>query len=76
VGRLVNFIRARGGSITPRQLMRANHSRYPTAAAAESALDALAREGLGAWEVVTTGGRPGRVFHAAPEPPPDTGEET
>jgi hypothetical protein len=74
-GRLAGFIRARGGSITARQLMRANHGRYPTAAAAESALEALALAGLGAWEVVATGGRPGRVLHLAPEPPPDWDEE-
>jgi hypothetical protein len=74
-GRLCDFIRRRGGSITPRGLHKANRSRYPTVAAAECALAALAREGLGVWLVTAVRGRPSKVFHLAPEPPPAQGEE-
>jgi hypothetical protein len=73
--RLVEFIRAHGGTITPRKLRRSNRCRYPTAAAAESALNVLANAGAGVWQSLNTGGRPSKVFVLAPEPPPDPGEE-
>jgi hypothetical protein len=73
--RLCDFIRRRGGSITPRALHKSNRSRYPTVAAAEAALDALAREGLGVWLVTAVRGRPSKVFHLAPKPPPAQDEE-
>jgi hypothetical protein len=73
--RLCDFVRRRGGSITPRNLHKSNRSRYPNAAVAEAALDALAKDGRGAWLVENTGGRPSKVFHLAPEPPPEPGEE-
>jgi DNA polymerase I-like protein with 3'-5' exonuclease and polymerase domains len=47
--RLVEFIQARGGSITVRGLMRANCRRYPDAQSAESALVALIQAGLAQW---------------------------
>jgi hypothetical protein len=73
--RLVGFLRAHDGQISPRTLHKSNRSRYPTTADAERALEALASAGLGSW-VPSTGGRPGRVFQLAPEPPPDPdGEE-
>jgi hypothetical protein len=73
---LVDFIRRRGGQITPRNLHKSNRSRYPTTKDAETALNALVSANLGCW-VPSTGGRPGRVFHLAPEPPPDPdGEES
>ncbi len=61
----VDLIRRRGSRVTPRDLMRANPRRYPTAAMAEEDLTALAKAGLGAWEPVrpdAKGGRPTRVF--------------
>jgi hypothetical protein len=73
--RLRDFVRRRGGSITPRNLHKSNRSRYPNAAVAEAALDALVKDGRGAWLVENTGGRPSKVFYLAPEPPPESGEE-
>jgi hypothetical protein len=73
--RLVHFVRRRGGSITPRNLHKSNRCRYPNTAAAETALDALVREGHGAWLVTSVAGRPSKAFHLAPEPPPAEGGE-
>jgi hypothetical protein len=75
--RLCDFVRRRGGKITPRKLHLSNRSRYPNAAAAEAALDALVREGRGAWLLTAEGarGRPSRTFYLAPEPPPGPDEE-
>ncbi len=47
--RLLELVRARGGQITVRELMRGNCRRYPDAAAAESALQALVDTGLAQW---------------------------
>ncbi|HEY1379752.1 MAG TPA: DUF3987 domain-containing protein, partial [Gemmataceae bacterium] len=47
--RLVEFVRARGGRITVRGLMRANCRRYPDATTAEAALAALVDAGLARW---------------------------
>jgi hypothetical protein len=44
--RLAEFIQARGGRISVRQLMRANCRRYPDAEAAEAALAGLVEAGL------------------------------
>ncbi len=63
--RLVEFIRSRGGKITPRQLMRSNNRRYPTVEDAESALDSLVEYQLGEWiphPTTSNGGRPTRLF--------------
>jgi hypothetical protein len=47
--RLVEFIQARGGTISVRGLMRANCCRYTDADAAEAALTALVESGLARW---------------------------
>jgi hypothetical protein len=63
--RLVEWIEARGGSTTPRDLHRANAVRWPTSEHAELALDALALAELGEWgelESGPSGGRPTRKF--------------
>jgi hypothetical protein len=46
---LIEHIRAREGRITARELQRANSRKYPTADAAEAALDALVQAGLAQW---------------------------
>jgi hypothetical protein len=59
--RLVEFIRDRGGSMSARELQRANDAKYPTVEHADGALDALVVAGLGSWEDPPTnpaGGRP------------------
>jgi hypothetical protein len=64
--RLVEFIASRGRSITARDLQRSNNRKYPTAGAAEEALDALVQAGLGVWEEqgpTPRGGPPTRAFH-------------
>jgi hypothetical protein len=71
---LVDFVRRRGGQITPRNLHNSNHSRYPTTGDAEKALEALAVANLGRWSP-STGGRPGKVFCLAPEPPSEPDDE-
>jgi DNA polymerase I-like protein with 3'-5' exonuclease and polymerase domains len=58
--RLVEFIQARGGTISVRGLMRANCRRYPDADAAETALAALVESGLARW-VPTKQGNPRAV---------------
>ncbi len=75
--RLAEFIHARGGQVTARALQKSNSRKYPTADAAEAALDALARDGLGAWSPSPTterGGRPTRTFVLRPTP--DTTDTT
>jgi hypothetical protein len=47
--RLVDLIRARGGAITARKLMRSNSRRYPDTESAESALSALVGSGQARW---------------------------
>jgi hypothetical protein len=47
--RLVEVIRARGGSITARGLMRYNGRRYPDTASAEADLNTLVHLGLARW---------------------------
>jgi hypothetical protein len=67
--RLVEFIEARGGRLTPRALMRANSRRFPTSAAAELALDELVSMGLADWteeSASNQGGRPSRVLVLRP----------
>jgi hypothetical protein len=46
---LFELIEERGGRISVRGLMRANHRRYPDAASAEKALGALVESGLARW---------------------------
>jgi hypothetical protein len=59
--RLVEFNTARGGSMSGRELQRANSRKYPSADHAENALDVLVSAGLGRWEDSSAhpaGGRP------------------
>jgi DNA polymerase I-like protein with 3'-5' exonuclease and polymerase domains len=70
--RLIEFIRARGGSITPRQLCRSNPSRYRGPEQAEEALDALVQAGLADWQdrpPGARGGRPTKALVLRPAPP-------
>ncbi|MHB1424763.1 MAG: YfjI family protein [Gemmataceae bacterium] len=60
--RLIDYIQGRGGEITSRRLHLANKSRYPTLGAADAALEALRRAGLGDWTQTGEGGRPSRKF--------------
>jgi hypothetical protein len=63
--RLVEWIEARGGSVYPRDLQRANPRRWPTAGHAEAALDGLAGAGFGDWRQTLAGpagGRPAHLF--------------
>jgi hypothetical protein len=62
--RLVEWIGARGGEVTARQVQQ-GHRCYRTAAEAETALAELVEAGLGGWESIEAsdkGGRPTRVF--------------
>lgn len=58
--RLVEWITARGGRVTARQLQRSNSRRWPSSDLAESSLQALGDGGLGHWEDVPSAdtGRP------------------
>ncbi len=72
--RLIETIKAKGGSITARQLQRSSR-RYPTAELAEAALNSLADAGVGCWErqlVSKNGGRQARVFTIAERADVDT----
>jgi hypothetical protein len=74
--RLVEFVAARGGSVSTRDLQRANSRRWPTRESAEEELAALVEAGLGGWEEVPAprgGGHRQRLFrlHA---PAPDTSD--
>jgi hypothetical protein len=67
--RLVEFIRARGGTITARQLQNANTRKYPSAEAATEALDTLLQDGLGEWverNHPERGGHSTRIFALRP----------
>jgi hypothetical protein len=64
---LVELIRRKGGSVTPRDLMRACRL-FVTSADAEAALDVLVKAGRGQWQNVPTGpkgGKPSRVFYCS-----------
>jgi DNA polymerase-1 len=61
--RLVEFIRARGGRITVRQVMRSNNRRYPDAETAEAALDDLVKSGALA-QVESPAGKSGETGKA------------
>jgi hypothetical protein len=68
--RLVEYIQARGGAVTARELCRSSR-RYRTMEEAAQVLDALAKAGLGEWAVRPTtarGGRPVREMRLR-EPP-------
>lgn len=69
--RLLDYVGARGGSITVRQLQRANNYKYPTAEAAQAALDELASAGLACWgpmQECPRGGNPARSLSLLPTP--------
>jgi hypothetical protein len=57
---LVELIRRRGGTMTPRDLMLVSRRQYPTADLAEGALMELKRAGLGQWETPAPGQQGGR----------------
>ncbi|MFL5341871.1 MAG: DNA polymerase, partial [Gemmataceae bacterium] len=76
---LVSYIRGKGGSITVKTLQHNRGRTYPTSAAAEEALDALAQAGLGTLEDSRSGpegGRPSKIFTLAPPPTADDTDET
>ena len=60
--RLVELIRRKGGSATPRELMRSSRQ-YATSAQAEVALAELAKVGLGRWEDMPATAKGGRPTH-------------
>jgi DNA polymerase I-like protein with 3'-5' exonuclease and polymerase domains len=67
--RLIDFVRARGGRLTAKELQRSNSRKYPTADAATEALEGLVRAGCGCWvdrEPDCRGGRPTRDFELHP----------
>jgi hypothetical protein len=78
---LVEFLRRRGGQATVRQLQKSNSRRYPTAATAEAALQALVQGGLSTCTDVPSGpkgGTPYRVYslrERPTQPPGGDGEE-
>jgi DNA polymerase I-like protein with 3'-5' exonuclease and polymerase domains len=77
--RLVEYVRSRGGRVTARALQKSNSRKYPDAATARAALEALARAGLGHWTEPEAGPRGGQpavwfVLHAGPTP--DTTDTT
>jgi DNA polymerase I-like protein with 3'-5' exonuclease and polymerase domains len=59
--RLIEFIRSKAGTITVRQLQRSNNSKYPSTEAAENALEALVKNGLGDWQVRPASRKGGRL---------------
>lgn len=68
--RLVGFIKAIGGRVTARRLMRSNPSRYRTADDATRVLEGLAEKSLGKWITISseeTGGKPTRALEISPD---------
>jgi len=62
---LAEWVKRKGGRVTPRDLQRSSKQKYPTSDAAEVALDALVSSGIGRWEdrlAPTSGGHVGLVF--------------
>jgi hypothetical protein len=62
--KLVEWIAARGGRVTSRQLQKSNSRKWPSGDLAESALQGLVDGGLGQWTDVSPPGRgrPTRMF--------------
>ncbi len=58
--RLCDWIQARGGRTTAKDLQHSNSRKYTTADAAKAALDALVEAGLGTWVDRPTAGKRGR----------------
>jgi hypothetical protein len=76
---LVEWISRRRGRTSVRDLQKSNSRRYPTAAHAESALQALVADGLGSWHdrlASDRGGHPTRDFVLTGQPPSDTADTT
>lgn len=72
---LAEWVKRKGGRVRPCDLQRSNPQRYPTATAAELALDGLVSAGFGVWDddpARPTGGWAGRGFVLFQHPPPDT----
>jgi hypothetical protein len=68
--RLVEFIRARGGKIAVRDLVRSNSRKWRNIDLARAGLNALVTAGLGYWTEVPSGpqgGRPCQIFVLAPD---------
>jgi hypothetical protein len=77
--RLVEFIQARGGRVTAKDLQRSNSRKYHTATVAELALDSLVSDGLAEWQErppSAKGGRPTRDCVLVPATAPDETDET
>jgi hypothetical protein len=69
IRRLLEFVQARGGCITVRELQRSNARKYPGADQAEAALNSLASAGCGDWldrPTTERGGHPTRVLKLRP----------
>ncbi len=67
--KLVEFIQARGGRITTKELQKSNSRKYSDAETATQDLDRLVQTGLGYWQDRPTdskGGRPTRDFFLHP----------
>jgi hypothetical protein len=79
--RLVEFIRARGGKISPRKLQRSNERKYPTVEHAQEALQRLVAAEQGTWQDSPDQKQVGRkraplfVLHPTPDKTDITAEE-
>lgn len=62
--RLIDYILAKGGTMTGRDLLRSNPAKYGNQANCETMLELLASQGMGVWSLKTheKGGRPVRTF--------------
>jgi len=61
--RLLQMIRNKGGSVSPRDVQLWRRSKYPTAERARKALESLERDGQGGWRASAFGpGRPSEKF--------------
>ena len=72
--RLVESVQRKGGSMTPRDLMRSSQ-RYGTATEAENALANLVRAGIGHWDTISppaSGGHATRIFRLSRDADTDT----
>jgi DNA polymerase I-like protein with 3'-5' exonuclease and polymerase domains len=79
VRRLVDFIRARGGSTTARELQKSNSRKYRDADQAKAALDELVQAGLGEWRKPAAGlkgGQPAVRFILHPDGTTDGTDST
>ena len=66
---ILGRIRANGGTVTIRELMRWSRAKFPNSRAAENYLHLLAQEGIGSWKLLPVGsggGRQKQVFQLTP----------